>query len=695
MSKRKKLRTSGEGIHPPKAPKRPRLRDSHGSPQSFHLGPLCHPEESEGRSGLVPSAEHSGEEPGQVASSSLDKEAGAPSTLLSQPEKEPIPIPPSQNSVRRFVPQFAKPRKAMTRLAATREEDLGSGDFSLETPPEPSAQQAGSQSWEESPELTVWEASVPGDRTQADGTCSEHRIQNPVTPMSSRGDSQPEVSNDVCLVWGMVPLASESTSQNYLLEQEINPPGTGCTEWGGGPGDHGQKGPLLSSGAEEKEPDRGAPQGEGAQGGAGDSQEKGDSVLGLATRGSEPGSAAQAPPDPMQTLSRVGGEAERSCSSPRYSHRIIVITDVITDPTKPEQKALEVAVLDGKANTGTPASPSGKAPDGGHSGTQLRGTYLTGETTGGSGEAGWEAEPLCDVLEGPATYLALAHGIQEPTVGAGDSSPVVSEMNPVVDQTQVPGPDLNGLGGVCALPLLSQSSGEKAAELGSQSHEQDLGRLSPSLGASASRREAMVGPLRDAGAHQGSPDTSADPAGQPKHPPDSANQAMLGESPDMELNFLPDSQIQDVLEASNFEVSPEQLFPAGSRVGPYWPGTSLSTDGGPLTKAQPSIHKGIKPCEATRMEDATDTPADHECPPGPGSIQAPQLPEGQACRERPQALYIKGAWDSPSRGAVLEGFVDVSKWGSWGTAYAVPIPPMDVSMFCSNPGPQKCLMFLL
>ncbi|KAM7141059.1 break repair meiotic recombinase recruitment factor 1 isoform 2-T2 [Molossus nigricans] len=607
MSKRKKLRTSGEGIHPPKAPKRPRLRDSHGSPQSFHLGPLCHPEESEGRSGLVPSAEHSGEEPGQVASSSLDKEAGAPSTLLSQPEKEPIPIPPSQNSVRRFVPQFAKPRKAMTRLAATREEDLGSGDFSLETPPEPSAQQAGSQSWEESPELTVWEASVPGDRTQADGTCSEHRIQNPVTPMSSRGDSQPEVSNDVCLVWGMVPLASESTSQNYLLEQEINPPGTGCTEWGGGPGDHGQKGPLLSSGAEEKEPDRGAPQGEGAQGGAGDSQEKGDSVLGLATRGSEPGSAAQAPPDPMQTLSRVGGEAERSCSSPRYSHRIIVITDVITDPTKPEQKALEVAVLDGKANTGTPASPSGKAPDGGHSGTQLRGTYLTGETTGGSGEAGWEAEPLCDVLEGPATYLALAHGIQEPTVGAGDSSPVVSEMNPVVDQTQVPGPDLNGLGGVCALPLLSQSSGEKAAELGSQSHEQDLGRLSPSLGASASRREAMVGPLRDAGAHQGSPDTSADPAGQPKHPPDSANQAMLGESPDMELNFLPDSQIQDVLEASNFEVSPEQLFPAGSRVGPYWPGTSLSTDGGPLTKAQPSIHKGIKPCEATRMEDATDT----------------------------------------------------------------------------------------
>lgn len=88
-------------------------------------------------------------------------------------------------------------------------------------------------------------------------------------------------------------------------------------------------------------------------------------------------------------------------------------------------------------------------------------------------------------------------------------------------------------------------------------------------------------------------------------------------------------------------------------------------------------------------------PADHECPPGPGSIQAPQLPEGEACRESPHALYIKGAWDSPSRGAILEGPVDASKWGSWGTVYAVPTPPMDVCMFCSNPGPQKCLMFLL
>ncbi|XP_016073457.1 PREDICTED: uncharacterized protein C19orf57 homolog [Miniopterus natalensis] len=601
MSKRKKFRRTSEGIHPSKPPKNPRLKDSNGAPQSFSLGPLCHPEESKGRSGPASSAEQSGEEPGQVSSSSLDKEAEAPSRLLSQPEKEPIPFPPFQNSVRRFVPQFAKPRKAVTRLAAMREEDLGSGAFSSETPPETSAQQAGSQSWEESPELTVWEAREPGDQTQADGTCSEHSVQNPVTPMSSLGDSQPEVSSGVSPEWRMVPLASESTSQNYLLEQGTNLPDTGSTGRGGIPG--GQKGHLPSSGAEEKEPDQGTPQEEGAQWVAGADQEKGDSILGLATQGSEPRSAVQAPPDPMQTLSRVGREAEGSCSSPRHSSfRTSVITDMITDLTKLEQRALEVAGPDGKANTGAPASPSRKVPDGVLNRALLRGMPLAGETTGGRGEAGWEAMPPGDVPRSPAVSLVLAHGIQEPTIDAGDSSPVASEMGPVVDQTQVPGLGQEGLGGVCVLPLLSQPLGEKAAE-------QDFRKLDLSLGASVLplHREAVAGPPQDARAQQGSADIPLGPSGQPKHPPDPTDQAMLGGSPAMELYFLPDSQIQDALEAPNFEAPPEQLFPAGSRVGLCWPGTSVGIDGSPLTEAQPSTHKGIKPCEATRMEDATDT----------------------------------------------------------------------------------------
>ncbi|XP_057565166.1 break repair meiotic recombinase recruitment factor 1 isoform X2 [Hippopotamus amphibius kiboko] len=130
MSKRKKLRTSGgEGIHPPKLPRNPRPGNSDRAPQSSRLGHLRHAEETESRSGPTPSAEQCREELGQTASSSPDKEAGALPRLLGQPEKEPVPLPPSQNSVGRFVPQFAKPRKTATRQAERREEDLGSGAF--------------------------------------------------------------------------------------------------------------------------------------------------------------------------------------------------------------------------------------------------------------------------------------------------------------------------------------------------------------------------------------------------------------------------------------------------------------------------------------------------------------------------------------------------------------------------------------
>lgn len=602
MSKRKKLRTSGEGIHPLKPPKNPRLRDSHGIPQSSELGPLCHPEESEGKSGPAPSVEQRGEEPGQAASSSPDKETGASSMLLGQPERESISFPSSQNSVGRFVPQFAKPRKTVTRQAATREEDLGSGAFSLETLPEPSVQPAGSQSWEESPGLTVWEAREPGDQTQAGGTCSEHDVHNPVTLVSSRAESQPEVSNDASLARGTVALASERASQHHLLEQGTNLPDCGSTERGGVPGACGQKGLQPSSDAEEKEPDQGAPQEEGGQGGAGADQDEGDSIL--ATWGPEPRSVAQGPPDLMQTLSRAGCAAEGSCSSPGHSSLMtIVLTDMSTDTSKPKQRALGMAGPKGQANARTPASLSGEAPAGGHCGALLRGVPLAGETLG-IGEAAGEAKPASDVPGGPA----LAHGIREPTTGAGGVSPVASEMGPSVAQTQVPGPDQEGLGGLCALPLPSQPSGEKAAELGSQSQEQDLGGLSRSLGASALpvHREAVDGPPLDAKASQDSPDALEGPVGQPNRP-DSEDQAAGGVSPAMELDFLPDSQIQDALEAPDFETPLEQLFPAGSSLGPCWASTSPLADGGHLTKVQPSTYEGLKPCEAARMEDATDT----------------------------------------------------------------------------------------
>ncbi|ELK06746.1 hypothetical protein PAL_GLEAN10002813 [Pteropus alecto] len=607
MSKRKKLRTSGgEGIHPLKPPKHPRLRDSDRASQSYELDPSCHPEESEGRAGPAPSAEQSGEEPGQVASSSPNKEAGGPSRLLRQPENEPVPFPPSQVSllgslayVHRMLPPFSWSAclfilkangwccagNSQLRTAVLAPKHSGPVPFcsivcELEILPEPSAQHAGSQSPEESPGLTVWEA---------DGAHSKHGVQNPVTPVSGRGHSQPEVSNDASPEWGTVPLASERASQDHLLEQGTNLLDGGSTEWGGVPGDRGQKGHQPSSEAEEKEPDQGSSQEEGAQGGAGANQEEGDSILGLIPGGPEPGSVVQGLSDFMQTLSKAGREAQGSCSSPRFSSlRSIVITDVSTDPTQPEQRALEVAGL------------GGKAPDGGHSWALPRGMPLCKETAGGRGEAGQEAKPPGNVPGGPAAFLALAHGIQEPIVDVGDSIPVASEMGSGVDQTWVPGSDQEGF---CALPLLLQPLGEKATKLGSQSYEQDIRELSLSLGASAPlvHREAVDGPPLDTRVHQGNPDALKGLAGQPKHPPDSADQALLGESPAMELDFLPDSQIQDALEASDFEDPPEQTSEImGSR-------SQCSSVLEFEHKLLDSTHEGIQPCEAARMEDATDT----------------------------------------------------------------------------------------
>ncbi|XP_028355176.1 break repair meiotic recombinase recruitment factor 1 isoform X2 [Physeter macrocephalus] len=561
MSKRKKLRTSGgEGIRPPKLPKNPRLGDSDGDPQSSKLGHRHHPEETESRSGPAPSAEQSREEPGQAASSSPYEEAGAPSRLLGQPEKEPVRLPSSQTSVGRFVPQFSKPRKTVTGRAERREEDPRRGAFSLETLPEPSAQQARSQPQEESPGLALQETGDPGDQTQADSACPEPGGQNPVTPVPGDGDPQPLASSIASLEWGTVPSASERASRDHLSKHGTNVPDGGSTEEGWVPGDHGQKGHLPGSDAEE-EPDPGALQEGGAQGEAGaelpeERQEEEDGIL-----GPEPRSAAQGPPDPLQTPSWTGGGAEWSYSSPRCSRLgAVVIAGVSTDPTKPEQRALEGAGPEGTVNTRVTASPSGKAPDGGHGRALLGCMPLNGETTGGREEARREDKPPDDVPGGLAASLAPAHEIQEPTIGVGDSSPLALEMGPGVGQTQVPGPDQEGLGGMCLPPLLSQPMGKKAAELGSHSHKRDLKGLSLSLGACAPPvyREAVDGPPQDAGARQGSPDARTSPAGQPEHPADSSEQAVWEGFSAMELYFLPDSQPQDALEAPGFEAPPEQ-----------------------------------------------------------------------------------------------------------------------------------------
>ncbi|KAJ8796578.1 hypothetical protein J1605_002175 [Eschrichtius robustus] len=366
------------------------------------------------------------------------EEAGAPSRLLGEPEKEPVRLPPSQNSVGRFVPQFAKPRKTVTGRAERREEDPRSGAFSLETLPEPSAQQARSQPQEESPGLALQETRDPGDQTQADGACPEPSGQNPVTPVPGDGDPQPLASSIASLEWGTVPSASERASQDHLSKHGTNVPDGGSTEEGWVPGDHGQKGHLPGSDPEE-EPDQGAPQEGGARGEAGaelpeESQEEEDGIL-----GPEPRSAAQGPPDALQTPSWTGGGAEWSYSSPRCSRLgAVVIAGVSTDPTEPEQRALGVAGPDGTVNARVTASPSRKASDGGHSRALLGCMPLTGETTGGREEARWEDKPPDDVPGVLAASLALAHEIQEPTIeqAVWEGSPAMELYFLLDSQTQ-------------------------------------------------------------------------------------------------------------------------------------------------------------------------------------------------------------------------------------------------------------------
>lgn len=428
--------------------------------------------------------------------------------------------------------------------------------------PEPSAQ-GRSQLQEESPGLAFGEARELGAWTQADGTDTKHSSQNPKTPLPVWEDPQPSIH--VAPECGMVALASEWDSQDHLSEKGTNSPNGGHLEQGGVSGDHRQKGHLLSNDAEEKEPDQGAPQEEGAQGGTeGDLPtghlEEADSILGLVTQGPEPGSAAQDLPDPMQTPNRTVRDAEQSCSSPRCSSLgLMVIADISTDPIQSGQRAPEVGRPDGQASTRVPASPGGKTPNGSHSRALLSGMPLAVETAGDRGEGEWENRPPGNIPETPAASPALDHRVQESTIGAEDSSSLASEMGPGVALKEVPGWAQEVLEGVCVLSLPSHCT--TVAQLGSQCPEQDLEEFSLSIRASAPpvHREVVDAPCKATGDCQGSSDTPADPACWPRHPPDSANQATLRESPAMELDLLLDSQIQDALEIPDFGASPEQV----------------------------------------------------------------------------------------------------------------------------------------
>ncbi|XP_065392299.1 break repair meiotic recombinase recruitment factor 1 isoform X2 [Macaca fascicularis] len=615
MTKRKKLRTSGDRLCPPKPLKTPRLGDSDGDPQSSMLGCLHHPEEPESKLGPVPSTQQHGEEPGKAVCSSPDEETGAPCWLLRQPEKEPAPLPPSQ-----------------------------------ETLPESSAQSPGCQPLVETLGLPFQEAMEPGDPTQADSAHPEQSSQSPVQAVPSSGDSQPDDPPDR----GTGLSSSQRASQDHLSEQGAE---DSRPETDGVPGDRGQKEHLPSSDSEGEKPDRGARKEGGVQrtagaGLPGGPQEEGDSIpctpasaptlgpalgLGPASWCLEPGSVAQGSPDPQQTPSRMGREGEGTHSSLGCSSLgMIVIADLSTDPAELEERALEVAGPDGQASAMSPASPKRKAADGGYRRALPGCTPLTGETAGEMGEAGQDDKPPGDVPVGPTASLALAPGSGESMMGAGDSNHAATDMGPCVDQKQEPGPT------------------PEAAESGGQDLEQDLEGLhvSPQASVLPEHREAADSPLQEPGAQQGI-DTTSDLAGQQDHLPHSADQAAWADSSAVELDFLLDSQIQDALDASDFEAPPGQrqglavlprlvwntwpqtilpphlpkvlelqacpawliasflrdiFFPSENKPGPCWPGPSPRANGDPVAvaKAQPRTFVGIQASEASRMEDATN-----------------------------------------------------------------------------------------
>lgn len=478
----------------------------------------------------------------------------AASDLLESPE-ELVPLPPSQNSGGRFVPQFAKPKKTIRRKAKTWEEVPESCTGSQETWPELGALQAGSQPKKESPRFPLHDAWRPEDQTWADGACSEERIISPDAGSLGNNDFEMQRAR-----------VQDSTSQERHLSDDD---------------------------AEGREADGRAPQEGGAQGG--EPQEEGILSISAPDPASDP-----TVPVPMHILSST--DAAPSCSSPTdASLTDNVITAVSLDPSVLQQRTPEVA--------GLPGSPDGQTPGGDCTGTLLGYTPLAEETTAGREEVRPEEGSPGDILA-RLTETAVPEK-EEPMVDAGDSSCTEQEMGPAV---KIKDPDSDGQlpGGIGMLPLQAQPMNQKVVELSSLNCHRDFEGLSLSPHTSSQLEHSHAAsdlPQRTKACHS-SPGIPIDLGGQQPSVPSSRDQAAWQESSAMELDFLPDSQIQDALDAPNVEALPEQGSPAGNVPGLGWSVPSPYAIGGSpkaVVKAHPRPAAGTWAQEACRMQDATDT----------------------------------------------------------------------------------------
>ncbi|XP_063084556.1 break repair meiotic recombinase recruitment factor 1 isoform X3 [Cavia porcellus] len=237
-----------------------------------------------------------------------------------------------------------------------------------------------------------------------------------------------------------------------------------------------------------------------------------------------------------------------------------VTADTGTDATRTDPGALGMAQ--------PPACPREQTPPGCRS--------VCEETPGGQGEAGPEEQPPRDSPGSPTVLQAAVPGNPEPAVDAQDPAP---DLGPSSDHTQAPGPAVEWAG-------TAQLEDRWAVE----SDGQHLG--GSCVGSSA----ATKGPFQEARVCQGGLEAPTPPPDPCQHPLDLADQAGWPETLAMELDFLPDSQLQAALDAPGLETPAEQEHPAGNESVLCWP--SLGTSRGdrvPETEAQP------------RMEDASDT----------------------------------------------------------------------------------------
>uniref|UniRef100_A0A8C6QQJ5 Uncharacterized protein n=1 Tax=Nannospalax galili TaxID=1026970 RepID=A0A8C6QQJ5_NANGA len=365
----------------------------------------------------------------------------------------------------------------------------------------------------------------------------------------------------------------------------------------------GQERHLPNGNDEDREVDSRDPQQGDAQGGGAGAQQPREPQEGQGI----PYTLASAPaldptwyvtqdlPAPSQTLCGTVIEAASSHSSPgNTSLRENVITDVNSGL---QQRALVVA--------GPLGSLSKRAPGRGYNRTFLGYTALA-ETTENQGEANLEDESCGDTVVSLAAILAVTPG-KQPTVDTKGPGHLACEMALGV-QTEDPGPDGQWLGGMQMLESQVQPMNQKTVELGSQNCQQDLEGLSLSPPTSLLEYSwAASGLSQGSGACHSSPRFPEEPAGQPPPVPDPPDRATLQESSAMELDFLPDSQIQDALNTPDLEA----FFPAENVPGLGWPDPrpcATGEDPVGVAKAQPRPLLGTQAQEEVcQMQDATDT----------------------------------------------------------------------------------------